>query len=226
MQDSEHTIIELPYQGGMELVEGISLTCKIRLSRSGKGLLSRMYASKGYALDTSLTHLQNRSSLVVQINGQTMGTLSVGVDNGDFAAGELYPEFINGLREKGAVICEFGQLAFDPNVRSKRVMGAIFHIAALVALRLRGATDIVIEVNPKHASFYQRMLGFVQVGSERVCERVGAPAILLHIEAPTVFAQIKKFGGHPELASQERSFYPYFFHPKDEDGLVRRLRGY
>lgn len=227
MQDSEHTIIELPYQGRLDLAEGMATrhTCKIRLSRSGSGLLSRMYASKGYALETSITHHPRMSGLTIQINGNTMGTLSVGVDHGDLAAQELYPEFIESLRERGAIICEFGQFAIDPQVRSKRVMGAIFHMAVLVALRLRGATDIVIEVNPRHASFYQRMLGFSKAGPERMCERVQAPAILLHIAASTVFKNIEKFGGHPEMSSQERSFYPYFFHPRDEDGLIKRLGG-
>lgn len=200
-------------------------TCKIRLSRSGRGLLSRMYASKGYALETSITHHPGMSSLTIQINGHTMGTLSVGVDQGHLAAQELYPEFIESLRERGAIICEFGQFAIDPEVRSKRVMGAIFHMAVLVALRLRGATDVVIEVNPRHASFYQRMLGFSKVGPERMCERVQAPAILLHIDALTVFKNIEKFGGHPEMSAQERSFYPYFFHPRDESGLIKRLGG-
>lgn len=227
MRDSEHTIIEVPYQGGLDLAEGVATThtCKIRLSRSGGGLLSRMYASKGYALETSLTHNPRMSSLTIQINGHTMGTLSVGVDYGELAAEQLYPEFIGSLRERGAIICEFGQFAIDPKVRSKRVMGAIFHMAVLVALRLRAATDIVIEVNPRHASFYQRMLGFSKVGPERFCQRVEAPAVLLHIDALTVFKNIADFGGHPEMASQERSFYPYFFHPKDEDGLIKRLGG-
>jgi hypothetical protein len=227
MQDSGYTLIELPCHGGIDQVDGVEKTqsCKIRLSRSGSGLLSRMYASKGYTLKTSLTHSAGVSSLTIQIDGRTMGTLSIGVDDGYLAAQEIYPEFIESLRERGAIICEFGQLAIDPHVRSKRIMGAIFHIAVLVALHLRGATDAVIEVNPRHVSFYQRMLGFSKVGPERMCDRVQAPAVLLHIHASTFLKNIEKFGGRPEMSTHERSFYPYFFHPREEAGLIKRLRG-
>lgn len=225
MQDSKHTIIEFPYLVGSDLVDGMTKTptCKIRISRSGGALLSRMYASKGYAVDTSKTYNPRGCSLVIQIDGQTMGTLSVGMDYQNLAAEQLYPEFIKTLRDRGATICEFGQLAIAPQVRSKRVMGAMFHLAALIALRLGKATDIVIEVNPRHSDFYQRMLGFSKVGSERLCKRVNATAVLLHIDDSTVFENIKRFGGHPEMASQERSFYSYFFHSADEDRLIKRL---
>lgn len=227
MEYEEHTIIELPWQGPLQLPRkgAIAQSCKIRLARTGAGLLSRMYASRGYALETLLTHELHTSSLVVQIDGQVMGTLTVRSDDGALEAERLYPEFIHSLRARGASICEFGKLAMDPTVRSKRVLGGIFHVAVLVALRLRGASDIVIEVNPRHVAFYARMLGFAVAGPERLCHRVKAPAVLLHIEASTIRTCIDRFGGRPELAKTERSFYPYFFHAKDEGGLVKRLKG-
>ena len=43
------------------------------------------------------------------------------------------------------------------------------------------ATDVVIEVNPRHVRYYQRAFGFRAFGAERRCERVGAPARLLHL---------------------------------------------
>ncbi|MBI3100942.1 MAG: long-chain N-acyl amino acid synthase [Burkholderiales bacterium] len=226
MHDSECTIIEIPYQGGLQLAENTTLSgiCKIRFSRSGQGLLSRMYASRGYVLKTALAHDCHVSNLVMQIGEQTVGTLSVRLDRGDLAAEQLYPEFIGELRAQGASICEFGSFAVDSGVRSKRLLGAIFHIAVLVALDLRGASDIVIEVNPRHADFYRRMLNFKQVGPERMCARVLAPAVLLHIDAETLRNQIDRFGGRPEWSAAERSFYPYFFHPDDEAGLLQRLR--
>ena len=42
------------------------------------------------------------------------------------------------------------------------------------------ASDAVIEVNPRHARYYQRTLGFRQIGELRQCQRVEAPAVLLH----------------------------------------------
>jgi len=159
----------------------------------------------------------------VQIDGQPAGTISVRLDDGHLAAQEQFPEFIGDLRERGARICEIGKLAMDPGVRSKQVLGAIFHIAFIVAFRARRATDIVIEVNPRHAPFYLRMLRFDPVGTARLCQRVGAPAVLLHMDGTKGRRLIDQFGGRPGLSAQERSFYPYFFHPDDEEGLLRRL---
>lgn len=225
MDAEEQTIVELDYPGEYLSRLGCAetKTCKIRLSRKGQGLLARMYARKGYSMQATLSHDCDLSSLVVQIDGQSQGTISVRMDDGHLAAEEQYPEFIAELRQRGARICEMGKLAMDPGVRSKHVLGAIFHIAWIVAFRARRATDIVIEVNPRHAPFYRRMLCFDQIGPERMCERVGAPAVLLHIGTDKGRRLIDQFGGQPKLASVERSFYPYFFHPDDEEGLLRRL---
>jgi len=225
MQAEERTIVELEYPGEYLSRLGTieTKTCKIRLSRKGQGLLARMYASRGYKMQATLTHDFDLSSLVVQIDGQPAGTISVRLDDGHLAAQEQFPEFIGDLRERGARICEIGKLAMDPGVRSKQVLGAIFHIAFIVAFRARRATDIVIEVNPRHAPFYLRMLRFDPVGTARLCQRVGAPAVLLHMDGTKGRRLIDQFGGRPGLSAQERSFYPYFFHPDDEEGLLRRL---
>lgn len=225
MHAEEQTIVELAYPGEylsrLGAVE--TKTCKIRLSRKGQGLLARMYASRGYHMQATLSHDCDLSSIVVQIDGQAQGTLSVHMDDGHIGAEEQYPEYIQALREKGARICEIGKLAMDPGVRSKQVLGAIFHIGCLVAFRARRATDIIVEVNPRHAPFYQRMLRFDQLGPERICQRVGAPAVLLHMSAEKARRLIDQFGGRPSMSKEERSFYPYFFHPDDEEGLLRRL---
>ena len=39
-----------------------------------------------------------------------------------------------------------------------------------------------MEVNPRHVRYYQRCLGFRQLGEVRQCLRVDAPAVLLHQE--------------------------------------------
>jgi hypothetical protein len=68
------------------------------------------------------------------------------------------------------------------------------------------------------------MLGFEQMGEERICTRVNAPAVLLRLKLEYMAEQIKKFGGLMEQHTQERSFYPYFFPISDECGIARSLR--
>src|SRR4030095_2870272 len=98
---------------------------------------------------------------------------------------------------------------------------ALFHIAYIQARRIGTCTDLVVEVNPRHVRFYERMLGFRVFGPARVDPRVQAPATLLHLDLGHAEAEIAKFGGKPELAVQVRSLYPFFFSSRGEAGIER-----
>jgi hypothetical protein len=83
----------------------------------------------------------------------------------------------------------------------------------------------LIEVNPRHARFYEAKLGFKRLAEPRQNRRVGAPAVLLSLDLLHAHHQIGKFGGRPELSAKERSLYPYSFSVREEAGTVGRLRG-
>jgi hypothetical protein len=68
------------------------------------------------------------------------------------------------------------------------------------------------------------MLGFKREGDLKDNPRVNAPAYLLRIELAYVTEQIQKHGGTFSEAATERSFYPYFFSPREEQGIINRLR--
>lgn len=210
-----HTLIDFGWSGfGPAQAQGSQ--CKIRLSRrGGEGLLARMYGRKGYVIDATLKHEHDESSIVVQLDDEAMGTITIQFDNGFIAAQENYPEHIEALRKKGARLCEFGKFAVDQRVRSKRVLGAMFHLAWILAFKVRHATDILIEVNPRHAPFYMKMLGFEQIGPERTCTRVNAPAVLLHLSS------LK--GEELYVQEKGRGFYPYFFTPNEQAKLIQKI---
>ena len=90
---------------------------------------------------------------------------------------------------------------------------------------LHNQTDVVIEVTPKHALFYKRMLGFEPFGEERLNTRVNTVGVLLRLEIDYVDQQIARWGGKTDsdVAKSERSLYPYFFSNEDEKGVVQRL---
>ena len=104
------------------------------------------------------------------------------------------------------------------------MFAALIHISYLYARVVHCCSDYVIEVNPRHVMFYQRMLGFEGVGAERPCTRVGAPAVLLRLSLARMGDQIRTWGGRMEQQGEERSFYSYFFPASDEPGLTGRLR--
>lgn len=94
-----------------------------------------------------------------------------------------------------------------------------------VGLVLNVFTDFVIEVNPRHELFYKRMLGFNRIGEERMCPRVGAPAILLHLSLDYIDRKITELGGILPPPPGEKSLYPYGFSKEDEMGIAQRIQG-
>ena len=156
---------------------------------------------------------------------QLVATVTVGTDSPDgLVVEKLYPDQVRELRANGARLCEFTKLAVDNLVRSKAVLAAIFHIAYIHAKYLRGATDLLIEVNPRHVKFYKAMLGFEMLGPERLDPRVSAPAVLLRLDFSYAGSQIERWGGRRELAAQIRTLYPLVFSSAEEKGIAGRLQ--
>ncbi len=163
-------------------------------------------------------------TLLSYLNEQVVGTLTVGLDVGQgLYADELYKAEIDRLRAEGRKLAEFTKLAVDTKRANKQVLAALFHIAYIHLRRLWRYTDMVIEVNPDHVDFYKRMLGFVDLGPQRHCPRVNAPAVLLWLEADKVDGWIEAYGGRPELAKQVRMLYPYFFSPNKDREIAHGL---
>jgi hypothetical protein len=187
-------------------------------------LLRKMYGWRGYAVDPGVHHAPNKITLFAETGGQTVGTMSLCLDNDEIGlpADENFRDKLDDLRAQRRLLCEPSRLAIDKGV-SKRVFAALIHISYIYAHNIHGYTDYVIEVNPRHVMFYKRMLGFRDFGGQRDCTRVGAPAVLLRLELDYMGEQIRKFGGLMEQHGNERSFYPYFFPTWDEPGITGRL---
>jgi hypothetical protein len=201
---------------------------RIRLAHSNERmhiarmLLQRKYASRGY-ISSHIHKTPEHLPLMAYQGDEVIGTLTLGLDtpNG-LMVEELYQHEIDRLRAAGRKVCEVIRLAVDQPQQSKRVLGALFHIAYIYS-HVMGHTDVVVEVHPRHVGFYKRMLGFQEYGPERLCSRVNAPAVLLRIEIEHADRQIEMLGGQRESARDRRSLYPYFLTKKDEAGIIKRL---
>jgi len=75
-------------------------------------------------------------------------------------------------------------------VDSKVVLASLFNLAYVAGKSVDDVTDVFIEVNPRHVLFYTRMLGFTALCGERICERAGAPSVLLHVEIEALAARL------------------------------------
>lgn len=188
-------------------------------------LINRMYARRGY-LSTPLpqTQLPTRITLVASEHDDAIGTITIGFDSpAGLHVDDLFALETGALRGTGRKLCEFTKLAMDSVVRSRRVLASLFHVAYMYAHRMMGFDSLLIEVNPRHVRYYQRMLGFKVLGPQRLNRRVNAPAVLLCLDFEHARDQIERFGGRPEFSLIERSLYPDFFSVPEEASIVGRL---
>ena len=212
--------------------DNVSRLCRVRAAdsdghrSSATILVNRMYAWRGYdcAEGSAESRSQNRITLVATEHDSTIGTLTIGFDGAvGLLVDELFPDEAQQMRLDRTVLCEFTKLAVDSARQSKAVLASMFHTAFIYAHEVNHCDRVLIEVNPRHVRYYERMLGFVVRGSERTNLRVNAPAVLLSLDLSHARTQIDRFGGQPELVPVERSLYPYFFSHAEELGIVQRL---
>lgn len=188
-------------------------------------LLKRRYGWRGYKTVRLPTDQSvHKFTLAATEDGETIGSITVSFDGPEgLGADSVFAREVGRLRAQGRRICEFVRLAVDPTVGTKRVLAALFHVAFIVAYRIRGHDLLLIEVNPRHVNYYVRMLGFQVLGSERHNHSVNAPAVLLGVEFAYVAKQIGEFGGHPWRMATERSLYPAAFSQPEEAAIFERM---
>lgn len=146
-------------------------------------LVRRMYAWRGYLTKQQLASPRDpdHATLVAWQDGELAGTVTLSRDNGrGLLCESLYPKEVSELRAKQQKICEYSRFALEPEFKSPKLLDSFFRTAFYFARSHFGATDAVVEVNPRHSRFYERELGFAAIGPRRVCPRVDAPALLLH----------------------------------------------
>lgn len=204
---------------------GIRLTDTAEGRNSASMLVSKMYAWRGYAGSHTASDDPNRITLVANDKGEVVGTLTIGIDSPiGLAADQTFEVEMQAHRARGAKLCEFTKFAVDTNVQSKTSLANLFHLAVIYARDIHHCTDIVIEVNPRHRRFYESTLGFKREAEVRINARVNAPAYLLRVNLEYVTEQIRLHGGTYAAGTTERSFYPHFFSPREEEGIINRLR--
>lgn len=169
--------------------------------RAAEDLVCRRYAWRGYRISpTKPSGAPNgkdglRVLLLAQKAGRLMGTLTVRPDtaHGLLAEG-TYADDIQKMRREGHRLGELVKLAVEEGADWRAALDALVQSAYLITRVVHALTDVVIEVNPRHVRFYQRVFGFAAAAAERVCERVGAPSVLLRLD-------LERFGQRLQLAA-------------------------
>jgi hypothetical protein len=167
-------------------------------------LVCERYEWRGYStgsiVSDALDTRRPATTLVTESQGQVVGTMTLGFDG---PAGlwleHTYPEPVAAARAAGRVLVELTRLAVAPGQESRGVLASLFAAAYRVGRLGRGATDLYIEVNPRHAPVYTRLFGFVPASGLRVCGRVKAPAVLLCLDIVGLDARMTQFTGPASL---------------------------
>ncbi len=162
-----------------------------------------------------------------------VGALTVVFDSPmGLPADKLYKPELDALRASGRRLAEVVSLgvADDAGVGSE-VLVKLFDFAYFVARGIRGATDFVNTVNPRHARFYERLMLFAPAGPERDYEKVGgAPAVLLRLDFDVAEAQRQLSVGSCQLSEHKatgnsRSIYGQFRAVWEERKTIAALAG-
>jgi len=151
--------------------------------RACSALVRRMYAWRGYRISPAQQRIEdpNHATLGAWIEGELVATLTASRDSSaGLLADNLYAEELAALRKPSRVISEVTRLAVDTDCHDPEVLKSLFRSSHQYARAIFGVTDVVVEVNPRHATYYRREFGFSQIGTVRTCPRVDAPAVLLH----------------------------------------------
>ena len=194
--------------------------------RQGSMLVRRMYSWRGYELGTRSGGPMRGNEISLQACGPqgVFGTLSLRLDSADrLLADELYRPEIDAYRARRRVVCEMTGFAVDGDYGSREVLACLFHLLYLYAHRRHGCSDLFIEVNPRHVGFYEQRLRFRVAGPQRTCVRVGAPAILLHLDLGYVETLLARAAQDRSVTA--RSLYAHFFSRREEEGIIGRILG-
>ena len=97
---------------------------------------------------------------------------------------------------------ELRRLAVRDSVDSRMVLAELFRAGYCIGRLVHGATDALIEVNPRHAGFYSRVFGFVRLGDEWICARVNAPAVLMHLDVSKLDLRLRLAACPQSLGTQ------------------------
>lgn len=188
-------------------------------------LIHKMYAWRGLAGKHELTDDPNRITLMAHRDGEAVGTLTVGLNSpAGILADQLFKPEIDTFRALGHRVCEITKLAFDIEASSKSHLAALFHLSVIYARDIHRCDIIFIEISPRHRGFFQRMLGFQQLGEQKMNPRVNVPGILMYVPLAYMTEQTQLFGGKGAEAAGERSIFPLFYSPREERGIIARLK--
>ncbi len=188
-----------------------------------------LYRKFGFATDSTellVGPYDHRAGTLVLLaedeNGRDAATMTIVSDSTEagLPADKIFHAELEQLRGEGRRLAEGVRLAIaDEHLFSQELFIEMINLLYIHGRFNRKATDLLVEVNPRHVAYYQRLFGFEPLGRQRPCPRVnGAPARLMRLktQAPDAPGRI----GTGQRAAPTVKFYS----PKKELEALRFIR--
>lgn len=152
-----------------------------------------VYLEKGYIAENDEKILTNEldslpDTTIIVVYDQFKEAVATATLNfekyGPMPCREIFDRELLPLKTSGNQIAEVTRLAIkDASRDSAFLLMQILHALLIYTYKIKKNESIVVEVNPKHAAFYEKLLGFDKLSGEVACSRVNyAPAVLLHLK--------------------------------------------
>jgi len=138
-------------------------------------------------------------------------------------AERTFPQEVNRLRAAGRRLAESVSLVQESSSESAgaRVVRKLLELTCLVPRRVLGATDMICTVNPRHLSYYRRLMRFEQLGGVHYCQRVGgAPAVFLVLD----LERAAGYAAEARLPGSRRTLYRGFMDEESSERVARAIR--
>jgi hypothetical protein len=93
----------------------------------------------------------------------------------------------------------------------------LFNYLYIYSYFVKGYSCLAIEVNPRHTAYYQSLLHFRTIGSEKPCPTVqSAPAILMYVPLKHGQEEVLRISKNTVPAKHDRSLYNFFIKPEQQ----------
>lgn len=198
----------------------INLSNEERTRKEALTLINRRYAWRGYGNDHQLSGRRHETTFTAHLDELLIGTVTLGADSDrGLNVDATFPEEMQFFRRKqNTRLCELKKLAMDCGSPSKPVLAALFHFVFIYGTHNYLGTDLMIEVNPRHAPFYERMLGFRRVGAVRENVSVKAPSQLMWLAVSDIESAINTSAKTPN-----NTLYKYFYSVNYVNNIIHQL---
>lgn len=142
-------------------------------------------------------------------------------------ASKIFNDELKIVKACGHKIVEISRLIIHPDYRnSKEILLLLFNYLEIYCHHGKNYTGVIVQVNPRHKSFYKLLLNFEEIGTEKLSPYLNnAPTNLLFLPTSKYLSEVKRLANNNNLNKRERSLYAYFLKPEQEMLVAHYLKG-